>query len=222
MRISSAVFVTLCSLLFSAGLAPAREPAKPLEKIEHCHLMPNPANDGDSFHVRANGKEFIFRLYFTDTPETEDRFPERVAEQAAYFGIKPEAALRIGKIAAEFTRAKLSKEFTVYTRFQFAKGESRLPRYYAFVMVGDQTLEELLVGNGLARVFGMPAILPDGTRPKDFEEHLRTLEAKAKSQKLGGWSRGAAPEQKAGSSWDQMFPGRAMASPSPSAAAPAR
>jgi endonuclease YncB( thermonuclease family) len=33
--------------------------------------MENASNDGDSFHVKADGEERIFRLYFVDTPESE-------------------------------------------------------------------------------------------------------------------------------------------------------
>ncbi|MEA3188582.1 MAG: hypothetical protein QOD99_2412 [Chthoniobacter sp.] len=206
------VLSTLGAFLVAVS-APAVEAPRDFEKLEHCRLMPNESNDGDSFHVKAKGKEFIFRLYFTDTPETEAQFPERVQEQAAYFGIKPEQAIRLGKIAAEFTHGKLGpKEFTVFTRWQDARGESRLPRYYAFVMLDNVTLEELLVGNGLARVFGQPAILPNGTKAATFAAHLRTLEAKAKSQRLGGWSRAAAPVQTT-DSWAKMFPGRAAPSP---------
>ena len=52
-----------------------------------CRYLPNVANDGDSFHVRAAGREYIFRLYFVDAPETDMRIPDRVAEQAKYFHV---------------------------------------------------------------------------------------------------------------------------------------
>ncbi len=39
--------------------------------LENCRLVPNPANDGDNFHASVNGKEYIFRLYFVDAPETD-------------------------------------------------------------------------------------------------------------------------------------------------------
>ena len=45
--------------------------------------MENPANDGDSFHVRAKEKEFIFRLYFVDTPEVE-RVIEFISKQRGF------------------------------------------------------------------------------------------------------------------------------------------
>ena len=63
--------------------------------LANCQLQPNPAHDGDSFHVRCNGREYIFRLYFVDALETDNSVPDRVAQQAAYFGIsKPSAQNR--------------------------------------------------------------------------------------------------------------------------------
>jgi len=47
------------------------------------------------------------RLYFVDTPESDSRFPERNAEQAAYFGITPEQSVQAGKEAREFVRKTL-------------------------------------------------------------------------------------------------------------------
>ena len=42
---------------------------------EHCRLITNPSNDGDSFHVRVGRNHYIFRLYFVDAPETDTSFP---------------------------------------------------------------------------------------------------------------------------------------------------
>lgn len=199
-----------------------REPATPYERLERVRFLNNASDDGDSFHVSAKNREFIFRLYFVDTPETDERFPERVKEQADYFGISPADAVKLGKIAAEFTRGKLAgKPFTVYTRWRHAKGSSRLPRYYAFIVVEDKTLQELLVANGLARIYGVPVDTPAGRRASAFKAHLQALEAKAKSDRLGGWALRAAksggPAGASSSSWDKMFPNRAAASPTPSA-----
>jgi len=43
--------------------------AKKWETLVDCKLKNNSFNDGDSFHVSHKGKEYIFRLYFVDTPE---------------------------------------------------------------------------------------------------------------------------------------------------------
>ena len=49
----------------------ARDGSKDWIVLENCRLITNPANDGDSFHVSAGEKEYLFRLYFVDAPETE-------------------------------------------------------------------------------------------------------------------------------------------------------
>jgi len=46
--------------------------AEEWEVIEGCRLIDNRYNDGDSFHVKADGEERIFRLYFVDCPEAEE------------------------------------------------------------------------------------------------------------------------------------------------------
>jgi hypothetical protein len=76
---------------------------------ENCRLLTNPANDGDSFHVRAEGREYIFRLYFVDSPETESSLPERIAEQAKYFQTTPEEVLGVGVAAEHFTTQTLGR-----------------------------------------------------------------------------------------------------------------
>src|SRR6266550_3713482 len=78
-------------------------------KLERCELIPNPANDGDSFHVRANDKEYIFRLYLVDAPETDAINPARLIEQAKYFGISVPQVIELGEAAKAFAREKLAK-----------------------------------------------------------------------------------------------------------------
>jgi endonuclease YncB( thermonuclease family) len=164
------------------------------ETIEGCRLIDNAANDGDSFHVEADGEERIFRLYFVDTPETHDdaRMADRIAEQAELFGITEEESLETGKKAAAFTRAVLSRPFTVTTRGQNARGASALKREYAFVETADgEDLGEMLVSRGLARSFGEDAALPP-YRARDLRDKYDQLEAEAKHDKLGAWGAGAA------------------------------
>src|SRR5689334_22434868 len=108
------------------------------ETLNDCKLIHSEANDGDSFHVQHNGHEYIFRLYFVDTPETEDDFPERVAEQATYFGVSHRRALELGRAAARFTARELGEHFTVVTRWDDARGRSKLPRNYAFIVTGEK------------------------------------------------------------------------------------
>jgi len=144
------------------------------EKLENCQFIPHEWNDGDSFHVRAGDKEFIFRLYFVDTPETDLRFPERVAEQATALGTTSEQALALGDKAKKFTATALSSPFTVWTCWQKALGSSHLQRWYAMVETKQGWLDKLLVKNGLARVYGKRITTPTG---KDSREYLAELAA---------------------------------------------
>src|SRR5215470_2490963 len=123
----------------------ARDQSKDWIVLKDCRLIPNPANDGDSFHVSVGDKEYLFRLYFVDAPETDALAPGRLVEQAKYFGVTVPQAIEIGRAAKEFTQQKLSQPFTVSTHMSDAMGQSRLERFYAFVQVKDGDLGELLV-----------------------------------------------------------------------------
>jgi competence ComEA-like helix-hairpin-helix protein len=155
--------------------------------LKNCRLILNPANDGDSFHVSAGAREYIFRLYMVDAPETDEMNPARLVEQAKYFAITVPQAIEVGLAAKEFTRAKLSEPFTVFTRMSDAMGRSKLERFYAFVQTKDGDLGEELVRNGLARNYGFKAV-PPGLRNSRLElEKLQQFEDEAKQEKIGGW-----------------------------------
>jgi endonuclease YncB( thermonuclease family) len=156
--------------------------------FQDCRYLPNRANDGDSFHVRAEKKEYIFRLYFVDAPETHASFRGRLRDQARYFHVTIPQALRIGREAERFTKRKLRRPFTVRTCLQDARGRSRLPRYFAFVEIAGNDLGEMLVANGLARVFGAAAEAPGKNRPELEWRRLDQLERQAKKEKIGGWA----------------------------------
>jgi len=92
----SAFFVVIPVLAFAQQAPPAR----PFQPFDGCIYKPQRWNDGDSFHVvLPDRKEVIFRLYFVDAPEEERVYADRIAEQAAYFGITPDAAIQIGREA---------------------------------------------------------------------------------------------------------------------------
>ncbi|HUE61525.1 MAG TPA: helix-hairpin-helix domain-containing protein [Chthoniobacterales bacterium] len=156
--------------------------------LENCRLIPNPANDGDSFHVVADGKEYLFRLYFVDAPETDAANPARLIEQAKHFGISVPQVIEVGEIAREFTRDKLAEPFTVFTRMSNAMGRSKLERFYAFVQTKDGDLGEQLVAKGLARIYGRRVTPPGASSYSAAAQKLQELEDQAKRQKLGGWA----------------------------------
>src|SRR6184192_2057655 len=155
--------------------------------LENCRLISNPANDGDSFHASAGAREYIFRLYMVDAPETDEMTPRRLIEQAKYFAITVPQAIEVGQAAKEFTREKLSQPFTVFTRMSDAMGRSKLERFYAFVETKDGDLGEELVRNGLARNYGFKAV-PPGLRNSRVEmEKLQQFENQARQEKIGAW-----------------------------------
>jgi endonuclease YncB( thermonuclease family) len=171
---------------------------------ENCSLVPNESNDGDSFHVKVKRREYIFRLYFADCAETDDSVPERVKDQAEYWGISEKAAIRLGKEAAKFTQKFLENGFTVWTEMHEAMGRSDKDRFYAVVLVGEKNLAEELVRNGLARIFGQDTDLPDGTRSTTFWWRLKTAEREAKKNRLGAFAPNI--ETAAGETKDQAAP----------------
>lgn len=176
------------ALLLATLFAPASDGREPWTVLKNCEYLPNPSNDGDSFHVRADGKEYIFRLYFVDAPETDSSLGERLAVQAKYFGVTVPQVRDVGKEATKFTREQMAKPFVVRTCKQDAMGRSKLERFYAFVECDGLDLGEQLVANGLARVFGTHANMSGGKTATLAElTRLKVLESDARSQKIGGW-----------------------------------
>jgi len=160
------------------------------ETLEGCRLSRNDSNDADSFHVRHGGKDYIFRLYFVDAPETSMMVPSRVREQATIFGISQERVLVAGEQATKFALGHLKRPFTVRTRWQHARGQSALPRHYAFVETADgQDLGELLAAAGHVRSYGAAAA-PPGKQVERLRQRYDRLEQKAKRGGLGAWGDG--------------------------------
>lgn len=176
----------LCALALGSSLVPM-EARGPWLEWKDCRLEANDSNDGDSFHVKADGKNYILRLYLVDAPESEESFPERVAEQGKYFGITPAQSVQVGEAAAKFVEEKLAQPFSVRTCKQGAMGRSNAVRYYAFVQTSEGDLGELLVANGLARVHGAAPAEDETFSPKAVKTKLRRFEQEARRLQVGGW-----------------------------------
>jgi len=124
------------------------------------------------------------------TSEEERVYADRIAEQAAYFGISPDAAIELGREASDFTKQALAKPFTIYSRWRRALGRSALWRYYAIVITAEgKDLNELLVSAGLARIYGTRTPLPDGRDSREYLAHLHERELEAKAAKRGAWGK---------------------------------
>lgn len=136
----------------------------------------------------AEPREIVARLYFVDTPEAETAYRDRLDEQAAYFGITRDQAIEVAHEAAAFTAERLSKPFTLWTRWRPALGRSALGRLYCIIIDSTgQDLNELLVENGLARIYGTKTTLPDGRDSRAYNARLREVEEGAQAEKRGAW-----------------------------------
>jgi DNA uptake protein ComE-like DNA-binding protein len=186
-QVGVTAIIAVAVLGASAVHVAARDGSKDWVVLENCRLITNPANDGDSFHVSAGAKEYLFRLYLVDAPETDARNPGRLIEQGKYFGITVPQAIEVGQAAKEFIQEKLSQPFTVFTHMSDAMGQSRLERFYAFVQTNQGDLSEQLVRNGLARAYGFKTA-PPGIQSSRIElEKLQQFENEARQDKIGAW-----------------------------------
>jgi len=186
-RVGVRMLIAVVVLWSAAVDVDAREQSKDWIVLKDCRLIPNPANDGDSFHVSAGEKEYLFRLYFVDAPETDEMAPGRLVQQAKYFAITVPQAIEVGRRAKEFVDEKLATPFTIFTHMSDAMGQSTLERFYAFVQTKDGDLGEQLVRNGLARVYGVKAT-PPGLKSSRIEfDKLQQYENEARQEKVGAW-----------------------------------
>jgi len=183
-------FVALLLLCF-VGSASAQD----LQKFERCQLVEAGWADGDSFPVKLpDGKELVLRLYYVDCnevaaeTETDQR---RVRDQSSYFGIDDhQITLESGRRAADEVKKLLAKPFTVHTAFASAPGRSAKPRTYGFVTLSDgRDLGEVLVGEGLARSYGVRRNTPDGLPAEAAEAKMDDLELGAAIARRGIWAK---------------------------------
>mgnify|MGYP001576611961 FL=1 len=188
---SATMFLFVAVVLMFAGILPSF--AADLQMFSNVQLVKNPANDGDSFLVKANEKSFHVRLYFVDCPETSISFKsdaQRVREQTRYFGlISAERTIHFGNEAKIFVERILAKPFTLYTDFASALGRSPKGRMYGFIITADgNDLASLLVKNGFARTHGVGRKTPAGTSRDEMFEILRDMEISAILKHIGIWS----------------------------------
>ena len=181
----------LTAVLTFAGIFPSY--AAGLQMFSNARLVNNPANDGDSFFVEANGKSFHVRLYFVDCPETSTSSKSdarRVREQTRYFGLSHAArTIHFGNEAKTFIEGILAKPFTVHTAFASALGRSAKGRVYGFIITADgDDLASLLVKNGFARTYGIGRKTPNGIPRNEMIERLHDIETSAMLKRIGIWS----------------------------------
>jgi competence ComEA-like helix-hairpin-helix protein len=184
-------FLFVTAVLMFGGILPSF--SADLQMFSNGRLINDPANDGDSFLVEANGKSFHVRLYFVDCPETSISFKsdaQRVREQTRYFGLSDaKRTIHFGNEAKTFVDHVLAKPFTLYTDFASALGRSPKGRMYGFIITADgNDLASLLVKNGFARTHGVGRKTPAGTSRDEMFEILRDMEISAILKHIGIWS----------------------------------
>ncbi len=188
-------------LVFFAVLAvlAAASAQEVLQKFEGCTFVPTEWADGDSFQVRMPDEKLLtVRLYGADCVEwhvRDESDARRLRSQRRYFGIGGEntaesvaAARGFGEKAAKFVASMLAAPFTIHTAFADGRGDERFQRVYAFVTTSKgKDLASLLVGEGLARAFGVVRQAPGNISASEYRDCLADLELTAASQRRGIW-----------------------------------
>jgi endonuclease YncB( thermonuclease family) len=180
-------FLLLAIVLASLVVASAATAPAGWTLLENCRLENHDYADGDSFHVIHRGRNLQFRLYFVDCPETEMRFPERIAEQGKVFALGSEGVVAAGHRAHAFTDEMLSRLFNVLTKWEEAQGASAQELFYTVVLLGNQNLAEELVRHGFARAFGMHTDYPTQAGGRQLVAKLKRLQQEASRMKLGAF-----------------------------------
>ena len=179
-------------LLFALGATAT--PAFPagLDTLENAVLVQARMNDGDSFLVKVGRRELHLRLYYVDCPETTYGSRgelDRIRDQQYHFGLAdPQDVVRFGKRAANYVRRVLAEPFSILTAYARAPGRSAAGRFYAFIKTHDgRDLGQLLVRQGLARVYGKTRSDPNGRTSRQVLEELQDLRALAMLNRAGIW-----------------------------------
>ncbi|HAV13521.1 MAG TPA: hypothetical protein DCX06_08550 [Opitutae bacterium] len=189
--------ILLCTI--TAALHAANKEVGVWEVLEGCRLIPSDLNDGDSFMIQYGENKAIFRLYYVDAPETNAVYADRVRDQARYFSIPEQDVIVSGELASQFTKLFLRGEFTLYTKWEDARGGSK-QRYYGLIKKDGNYLSSELVKNGLARIYGMPTkqAWPTGYNPRTFLSRLKNSERIAQRARTGIWAVAGSSKQMAG------------------------
>jgi endonuclease YncB( thermonuclease family) len=176
-------------LLFCAlACTDARASQAIWSRLDGVRYVESEHNDGDSFRVWHSGREYVFRLYGVDAPETSMDFPERVASQASEFGLSESEAVSGGQAAADVVKSLLRNgAFSVLTSGEDALGRTRGGRIYAYaILPGNRDLGAELLSRGLARAHGRT---PSAPYPlyQEIKREYEKLEQSAKSLRRGLW-----------------------------------
>lgn len=173
---------------------PGRAPLPEFRIFPKARLIESRANEADTLRIKLSDTEdeHIFVLYYVDALDSSLTHPQRVQDQARYFGVSSQRIIEEGQRAVQYVTQLLKDHtFTVMTRWEEVPG---LSRYYALILVevrpGKKVyLADLLVQNGYARVAGVTSSLPGDARSiNDYALELQVLRRLAQQSKAGIWA----------------------------------
>jgi len=171
-----------------------RAPLPEFKIFPKARLIESRTNEADTLRIKVSEteEEHVFVLYFVDALDASWTHPQRVQEQARYFGVSSQGIVDEGVKAAQYVTQLLKEHaFTVMTRWEEVPDRSR---FYALVMVeispGKQVyLADLLVQRGYARLAGVTTSLPADARSSDqYGQELQDLRKQAQQKKAGIWA----------------------------------
>ncbi|MCB1225842.1 MAG: thermonuclease family protein [Verrucomicrobiales bacterium] len=155
-------------------------------------LVESRGNEADTLRMQVDGEELIFVLYFVDALDASWTHPQRINDQARWFGnASSDRIVETGIEALNFVRTLLTtKPFRVMTRWERVPNTSR---YYALIIVEEEPgrmtyLQDILVREGYARIQGVTTPLPGDSRDEaHYLAYLRQLANEARREKRGIW-----------------------------------
>ncbi len=175
--------------LIDRNARPVRETFEILDKTT---LVETRANEADTLRFRDGHEEHILVLYFVDAIEASPSHPQRVNDQARWFGnVSDQILIETGVEALNYVRDLLnSRPYQVLTRWERVPNSTR---YYALIKVEIQPgkavyLADLLMQAGYARVHGVTTALPNDQRDEvAYMLELKKLGERARANKAGIW-----------------------------------
>lgn len=164
------------------------------EILPQAELIETRANEADTLRFRVGAEEHVLVLYFIDAVDASLTHPQRVNDQARWFGgVSTQRVVEAGVEALQFVRDLLvSKPYEVLTRWERVPNTSR---YYALVRVEIEPgrrvyLADLLMRAGYARIGGVTTYLPEDSRSEtDYLLNLKKLGDQAREARLGVWAK---------------------------------
>ncbi|MBL9132275.1 MAG: hypothetical protein JNG86_13815 [Verrucomicrobiaceae bacterium] len=191
--VEKAIPITRASPTAPAPAVPGMPaPKAEFEVFPKARLVESKNNEADTLRIKLDDlhEETVFTLYFVDAPDISLTHPQRVQEQARYFGLSQDQVTKAGEKAANYVTGLLKdRPLIVFTRWEPVPDRSR---YYALIMVetdkGKVYLADLLMQHGHARLAGVTCDLPGKVQGvDDYGRHLLDLGKAARTAKLGVW-----------------------------------